>query len=138
MLSAIRQPRDAVGRLLGSRSKNEDAAIVRVPSGFALVQSVDFLTPIVDDPALFGRIAAANALSDIYAMGATALFALNLVCFPEGMDRAVLAEILRGGAEKLTEAGVPLAGGHSIHDREIKYGLAVTGRVEPGRSLIHT
>lgn len=121
--------------LLVGFDAHDDAAVYRMAPDSAVVSTLDFFSPMVDDPLLFGRIAAANALSDIYAMGAVALFALNLVCFPEGMDKAILAEILRGGAQKLTEAGVALAGGHSIHDREIKYGLAVTGRVDPGRVL---
>ena len=100
----------------------------------AIVQTVDFFTPIVDDPVDFGRIAAANALSDIYAMGAKPLLALNLVGFPTGkLGPEVLAEILKGGGEKLNEAGVVLAGGHSIDDPEPKYGLAVTGTVHPDR-----
>ncbi len=114
---------------------SDDAAVYRVSPELAMVSTVDFFPPMVDDPRLFGQIAAANALSDIYAMGATPLFALNLVCFPQKMDKAVLGEILTGGAEKIKEAGAALCGGHSIYDHEPKYGLAVTGQVHPDRIL---
>jgi len=95
------------------------------------VSTVDFFPPVVDDPYAFGAIAAANALSDIYAMGGEPLFAINLVAFPDGLDMSILTEILRGGAEKVREAGAVIAGGHSVSDREPKYGLAVTGTVDP-------
>jgi len=99
-----------------------------------LIQTVDFFTPIVDDPGLFGEIAAANALSDVYAMGGRPISALNIVCFPsQALDLAVLREILAGGLRKLREARVALAGGHSVEDPELKYGLAVTGVVNPAR-----
>lgn len=111
----------------------DDAAVYRISDDAAIVSTVDFFPPMVDDPRLFGKIAAANALSDIYAMGGTALFALNLVCFPQKLDKEILGDILAGGAEKVAEAGAVLAGGHSIYDPEIKYGLAVTGRVHPDR-----
>jgi selenide,water dikinase len=97
---------------------------------------VDFFTPIVDDPFTFGQIAAANALSDVYAMGGTPICAMNIVCFPScSMEIAILREILRGGLEKLREAETVLAGGHSVEDNELKYGLAVTGRIHPERVL---
>jgi len=112
---------------------NADAGVYRLSDDCALVQSVDFFTPIVDDPATFGRIAAANALSDLYAMGAKPLTALNLVGFPSCLEREVLVAILRGGAEKLAEAGAVLVGGHTVEDDEPKYGLAVTGLVDPAR-----
>ena len=100
------------------------------------MQTVDFFTPIVDDPYTFGMIAAANSLSDIYAMGAVPITALNLVAFPiDKLDRSILKDILRGGMDKLAEAGVPLVGGHSIDDLEVKYGMAITGTVHPGRVL---
>jgi selenide, water dikinase len=100
----------------------------------ALVQTVDFITPIVDDPFLFGQIAAANALSDVYAMGGKPLTALNIVGFPrETLDLSILTEILRGGLEKVHEAGAVLLGGHTVNDLELKYGLSVTGRVDPGK-----
>lgn len=121
-------------RVLVGSSGNEDAAVVRFPSGRALVQTVDFLTPLVNDPWRFGQIAAANALSDVYAMGGEPLAAMNIVCFPaKTMDKAVLKGILRGGLDKVQEAGAVLAGGHSVEDPEIKYGLAVSGVVEEGR-----
>ncbi len=98
----------------------------------ALVCTLDFFTPIVDDPYWFGQIAAANALADIYAMGGCPILALNIVCFPkEGLDKSILKEILRGGVEKVREAGAVLAGGHSLDDKEIKYGLSVVGLVHP-------
>lgn len=100
----------------------------------ALVFTVDFFTPIVDDPTDFGRIAAANALSDVYAMGGTPLVAVNVACFPDGdLPPSVLADILLGGREKMDEAGAVVIGGHSVSDRELKYGLAVTGTVHPAR-----
>ena len=95
--------------------------------------TTDFFTPIVDDPRWFGRIAAANALSDVFAMGGEALVALNLVCWPAELDLELLGEVLAGGLEKIREAGAALAGGHSVRDNEVKYGLAVTGMVHPDR-----
>jgi selenide, water dikinase len=123
-------------RLLIGSATADDAGVVRVRDDLALVQTVDFFTPIVDDPYDFGRIAAANALSDVYAMGAEPLSALNLVAFPlERLGPAVLGEILRGGGDVVREAGALLVGGHSIDDPEPKYGLAVTGTVDPARVL---
>jgi selenide,water dikinase len=114
----------------------DDAAVYRLSDEVAMVQSVDFFTPIVDDPRDFGRIAAANALSDLYAMGATPLLALNIVAFSiTGLGRDVLSEILHGGAEIAAEAGVTIGGGHSIDDPEPKYGMVVTGTVHPRRVL---
>lgn len=114
----------------------DDAGVYRLSDELALVQTVDFFTPIVDDPYAFGAIAAANALSDVYAMGARPLTALNLVGFPIGtLDLDVLSEILRGGADKAREAGVTLVGGHTIDDPEPKYGLAVTGTIHPDRII---
>ena len=118
--------------LVGYDSK-DDAAVYRITDELAFVQTVDFFPPMVDDPYTFGQIAAANALSDIYAMGGEVKTALNLVCFPESMDLNVLGDILRGGAEKVAEAGGSLAGGHSIADTGVKYGLSVTGLVDPRR-----
>jgi len=117
-------------------SAADDAAVYRLPGGVTIVQTVDFFTPVVDDPRQFGQVAAANALSDIYAMGARPLFALNIVAFPvRDLPLEILEEILRGGAEKAAEAGIPIVGGHSIDDREPKYGLAVTGILESGAPL---
>lgn len=110
----------------------DDAGVYRLNDELALVQTVDFFTPVVDDPYIFGQIAAANALSDIYAMGATPLTALNIVAFPTcSLDLQILREILAGGAERLQQAGALLVGGHTIEDREPKYGLTVTGTVHP-------
>jgi selenide,water dikinase len=114
----------------------DDAGVYRLNEEIALVQTVDFFTPIVDDPFVFGQIAAVNALSDIYAMGATPITAMNITCFPsKTMDISVLNEILRGGLDKTREAEVPIIGGHSVSDPEIKYGLSVTGVVHPDAIL---
>lgn len=114
----------------------DDSAVYRVSDELAIVQSLDFFTPIVDDPYDFGRVAATNALSDIYAMGARPIMALNIVAFSlENLGREILAEILRGGADVATEAGVVVAGGHSVDDPEPKYGMVVTGLVHPDRVL---
>jgi len=122
--------------VLVDASTGDDAAVYRISEDRALVATTDFFTPIVDDPYDFGRIAAANALSDIYAMGARPLFALNLVAFPrELLDRNILSEILRGGSEAALEAGIAIVGGHSIDDPEPKYGLCVIGEVDPSRMV---
>lgn len=110
----------------------DDAAIVRSPGGELLVATTDFFTPIVDEPELFGRIAATNALSDVYAMGGEPLFALNLVHYPESLGPDILREVLRGGAAVCAEARCPIVGGHSVKAPEMTYGLAVTGRILPG------
>lgn len=114
----------------------DDAGVYQLTEEIALVQTIDFFTPIVDDPYMFGQIAAANALSDVYAMGGRPLTAMNVVCFPAGqMPISVLQEVLRGGLAKLREAAVALVGGHSVEDPELKYGLAVTGLVHPRRVI---
>lgn len=118
--------------LIGYDSK-DDAAVYKVAEDLAIVQTLDFFPPMVEDPYTFGKIAATNALSDIYAMGGTVKTALNIVCFPEKMDLNILGEIMRGGAEKVMEAGGVLAGGHSIADSDVKYGLSVTGTVHPDK-----
>jgi selenide,water dikinase len=118
--------------LLVGLAMADDAAVYRLNPEQAIVTTTDFFPPVVDDPYDFGAIAAANALSDIYAMGAKPLFAINLVAFPDGLDMSILREILRGGAEKVAEAGAIIAGGHSISDKEPKYGLSVTGLIHPG------
>lgn len=121
--------------LVGSNTA-DDAAVYRVSPDLALVQTVDFFTPVVDDPYDFGRISAANSLSDIYAMGATPRLALNIVGFPSGvLPLHYLVDILRGGAEVARLAGVTIAGGHTIDDREPKYGMAVTGTIRPGDQI---
>ncbi len=125
-------PIDDPNVLVGTAT-TDDAGVYRLNDRTALVETVDFFTPIVDDPAAFGRIAAANALSDVYAMGGTPLCALAIACFPEDHDYAVLAEILAGGVEKAHEAGIHVIGGHTVKDPEPKYGLAVTGIVHPHR-----
>ncbi len=113
-------------------STGDDAAVYLLEPNRALVVTTDFFTPIVDDPYQFGQIAAANALSDLYAMGARPLFALNLLAFPRAhLEEGSLAEIIRGGAEKAREAGIPILGGHSIDDPEPKYGLVAVGEVDP-------
>ncbi|MCC2684632.1 MAG: segregation protein [Paenibacillaceae bacterium] len=120
--------------LLVGLDTNDDAGVYRISDELAIVQTVDFFTPIVDDPYDFGQVAAANALSDVYAMGGKPLTALNIVAFPIGkLDKGILAEILRGAGEKVREAGAALVGGHSIDDNEPKFGLAVTGLIHPDR-----
>lgn len=118
----------------------DDAGVYLWPSGPALVQTVDFFTPIVDDPVVYGQIAAANALSDVYAMGGRPLTALAIAGFPlrEGPDLETIRAIFRGGFEKLREAGVTLLGGHTVQDQEIKFGYAVTGEIDPARVLRNT
>jgi selenide,water dikinase len=114
----------------------DDAGVYRISDDLALIQTVDFFTPIVDDPYWFGQIAAANALSDVYAMGGTPKTAMNLVAFPaKTLDLSILRQIIQGGVDKLKEAEVVLIGGHSIEDKEIKYGLSVTGVIHPERVL---
>ncbi|MCK4872624.1 MAG: selenide, water dikinase SelD [Phycisphaerales bacterium] len=116
-----------------------DAGVYRVAPNLAMVQTVDFFAPVVDDPFTFGQITAANALSDVYAVGGEPKTALNIVAFPyEELGGEVLHEILRGGAERVREAGAVIVGGHSVRDTEVKYGLAVTGLVDPARMLTNT
>jgi selenide,water dikinase len=120
-------------RVLVDYRTSDDAGVYEFADRRALVQTVDFFTPVVDDPVSYGRIAAANALSDIYAMGGRPLTALAVTCFPKDADRAILAEIFKGGLQALEEAGVALLGGHTVMDQEIKFGYAVTGEVDPAR-----
>jgi selenide, water dikinase len=120
-------------RLLVGRDGFDDAAVWRISDELAAVQTIDFFTPLVDDAYTFGRIAATNAISDVYAMGGTPAFALNVVAFPKAMPVSLLADILRGGADAAAAAGVVVAGGHSIDDPEPKYGMAVTGFVHPAQ-----
>jgi selenide,water dikinase len=122
--------------LLVGINTGDDAGVFRLREDLAIVNTVDFFTPVVDDPFTYGQIAAANALSDIYAMGGTPITALNLVCWPQaGLPGEMLAEILRGGAEKAREAGAIVVGGHSVADDEVKYGMAVTGTIDPRRII---
>jgi len=117
----------------------DDAGVYKLTEDMAIIQTIDFFTPIVDDAYTFGQIAAANALSDVYAMGGKPLTAINVVCFPaESLDISVLENILRGGLDKMREAGVTLVGGHSIDDTELKYGLSVTGIVHPKRMVTNS
>lgn len=121
--------------LLVGFGTSDDGAVYKLTDNLAMISTLDFFPPMVNDPYLFGKIAATNALSDIYAMGGEVVSALNIVCFPEEEDPAVLGEILRGGAEKVLEAGGVLCGGHSINDKEPKYGLSVTGIVHPDKIM---
>jgi selenide,water dikinase len=124
--------------IIAGMERAEDAGVFKLRDDLAIVQTVDFFTPIVDDPYEFGRIAVANSLSDVYAMGGKPLTALNVVCFPrDSMDLAVLREVLRGGLDIMHEAGVILLGGHTVDDPELKYGLAVTGTIHPDK-VVHS
>ena len=134
MLSAVPVPTDP--RVLVDYRTADDAGVYLLEEGLALVQTVDFFTPIVDDPYAFGQIAAANSLSDVYAMGGVPLTALAIAAFPaKDFDSAIAEAMFRGGYDKLAEAGVSLLGGHTVQDSEIKFGYAVTGRVRPDRVL---
>lgn len=126
-------PRNVSPDLLVGSETLDDAGVFRLDSERALVQTLDFFPPIVDDPLWFGRIAAANALSDVYAMGGTPLTAMNIVGFPKDLDLEILGQILLGGAEKVLEAGAVLVGGHSVQDAEVKFGMSVTGLIHPDR-----
>jgi len=127
-------PRASDPNVLVDASTLDDAGVYRLGPELALVQTVDFFTPILDDPEDYGAVAAANALSDVYAMGGRPLTALNILCFPDSkLSPKILEAILRGGSRVLAEAGVALLGGHSVSDRELKYGLAVTGVIDPRR-----
>jgi selenide,water dikinase len=125
--------------LIVGLEKADDAGVYKLSEDLAIIQTIDFFTPIVDDPYTFGQIAVANALSDVYAMGGKPLTAMNVVCFPiKTLDISVLREILRGGLEKMREAGVVLVGGHSVDDTELKYGLSVTGVMHPSKVITKT
>lgn len=131
-LGELFQTKDYPALLVGL-ARPDDAAVYRLNDSQAVISTVDFFPPVVDDPYQFGAIAAANALSDVYAMGGEPLFALNLAAWPEDVAVELLSEVLRGGAEKVREAGAVVAGGHTVSDREPKFGLAVTGLVHPDR-----
>ena len=122
--------------LLVGLGRSDDAAVYRVSDDMAIVETVDFFPPIVDDPYAYGAIAAANAMSDVYAMGGQVLFALNVAGFPRELPKEIIAAVFKGGADKVREAGGIVAGGHTVVDAEPKYGLCVTGRVHPARILI--
>lgn len=129
-------PLETDPNLLVGRETSDDAGVYRLRDDLALIQTLDFFTPIVNDPYRFGQIAAVNALSDVYAMGGTPLTAMNIVCFPKKtLDKSVLKEILKGGLEKIHEAGALLVGGHSVDDVELKYGLSVTGIIHPDKVM---
>ena len=131
VLSAL--PAQTDPDLLVGFETSDDAGIYRIGSGQALVQTIDFFTPLVDDPFTFGQIAAANALSDVYAMGGRPLTALAVVCFPQEADLTILEQIMRGGLAKMAEAKCTVVGGHSVRDAEMKFGYAVTGLIDPAR-----
>lgn len=126
-------PPQADPNLLVGFDQSDDAGVYKISKDQALVQTVDFFTPMVDDPFTFGQIAAANALSDVYAMGGVPLTALAVVCYPQDGDLAVLSEVMRGGLSKMSEAGCTVVGGHSVRDAEMKFGYAITGLVHPDR-----
>ena len=128
-----RLPRQTDDNVLVGFETSDDAGVYRLSSGVALVQTLDFFTPIVDEPFSFGQIAAANALSDVYAMGGRPISALSIVAFPEKGELEILEEILRGGLAKMAEAGCTIIGGHSIRDEDMKFGYAVTGLIDPAR-----
>ena len=133
-LCGLEFPTDS--NVLVGLDRADDAGVYKVTDDLAIIQTVDFFTPIVDDPYWFGQIAASNALSDVYAMGGVPKTAMNLVAFPlEDMDMSVLRQILQGGLDKMREAEVVLVGGHSVEDKELKYGLSVTGFIHPDRIL---
>tara|TARA_A100001037_G_scaffold212931_1_gene190868 strand:+ start:157 stop:1131 length:975 start_codon:yes stop_codon:yes gene_type:complete len=128
-------PQSKHSSLLVGMENNDDAAVYKLTEETAIVKSLDFFPPIVDDPYYFGSIAVTNALSDIYSMGATPLVGLNIACFPKTMSKDIIGKILLGGYEKANEAGVVIAGGHTIDDPEPKYGLEITGIIKPGNEI---
>src|SRR5438067_195588 len=139
VLSVLRRPvlsEETARNLMVGLGAADDAAVYRISDDLALVETVDFFPPVVDDAWTWGAVAAANAMSDVYAMGGEVMFALAVAGFPREMDKAIVAEVFRGGAEKVAEAGGVIAGGHTVVDNEPKYGLCVTGRVHPDRVLI--
>jgi len=140
LAQVLRPLRDLVTKenhpdLLVGLDRSDDAAVYRINDECAIIQTIDFFPPIVDDPYDFGAIAAANAMSDIYAMGGRVILALNVSCFPDDVPRTVLQEILKGGADKVAEAGGILVGGHTVIDKELKYGMSVLGTIHPDRIL---
>ena len=139
VLAVLRRPTltvDNARHLLVGLDAADDAAVYQLTDDLAIVETVDFFPPVVDDAYTWGAVAAANAMSDVYAMGGEVLFALAVAGFPRELDKAIVAEVFRGGAEKVAEAGGVIAGGHTVVDAEPKYGLCVTGRVHPARVLI--
>jgi len=140
VLAGLKRPAnlspEAERNLLVGLGKADDAAVYRINDDIAIVETVDFFPPVVDDPYTWGACAAANAMSDVYAMGGEVLFAVAVAGFPRDFDKGIITEVFRGGAEKVAEAGGVLAGGHTVVDAEPKYGLCVTGRVHPSRILV--
>jgi selenide,water dikinase len=136
VLAVLKAPGRPAPELLVGLGVADDAAVYRLAPDLAIVETVDFFPPVVDDPYTWGAIAAANAMSDVYAMGGQVLFALAVAGFPREMPKAIIAEVFRGGAEKVAEAGGVVAGGHTVVDAEPKYGLCVTGRVHPDHLLL--
>ena len=139
LLAAVlsRLPKQTDPNVLVGFDTSDDAGIYRIATNLALVQTIDFFTPLVDDPFTFGQIAATNALSDVYAMGGEPVTALSVVCFPPDGNLAVLEQVMRGGMSKMAEACCAVVGGHSVRDAEIKFGYAVTGLIDPQRVLIN-
>ncbi len=139
MAQVLRQlPRNSDKNLIVGLDTSDDAAVYKINDDIALIQTLDFFTPIVDDPYTFGQIAAANSLSDVYAMGGEPKLAMNIVCFPNCLNPDVLVQILKGGYDKVAEAGALLIGGHTVEDEEPKYGLSVAGFVNPNRVLTNS
>lgn len=139
VLGVLRRPAlsvESARNLIVGLGAADDAAVYRISDDLALVETVDFFPPVVDDAWTWGAVAAVNAMSDVYAMGGEVMFALAVAGFPRELDKAIVAEVFRGGAEKVAEAGGVIAGGHTVVDNEPKYGLCVTGRVHPARVLI--
>lgn len=136
VLAALKTPRRVSPDLLVGLGQADDAAVYRLTPDLAIVETVDFFPPVVDDPYTWGAVAAANAMSDVYAMGGEVLFALAVAGFPRDMSNSIIAEVFRGGADTVAEAGGVVAGGHTVVDPEPKYGLCVTGRVHPDRILL--
>src|SRR5438309_4834885 len=136
VLAALKPAGKVKPDLLVGLGEADDAAVWRLGPDLAIVETVDFFPPVVDDPWTWGAVAAANAMSDVYAMGGEVLFALAVAGFPREMAKAIIAEVFRGGSDKVVEAGGVIAGGHTVVDNEPKYGLCVTGRVHPDRILI--
>src|SRR5437867_4799247 len=136
VLEALKPAGRAHPDLLVGLAAADDAAVYRITSDFAIVETVDFFPPVVDDPWTWGAISATNSMSDVFAVGGEVLFALAVAGFPREMSKAIIAEVFRGGSDKIAEAGGVIAGGHTVVDAEPKYGLCVTGRVHPDRILI--
>lgn len=138
VLCHLEENKNTDPNLIVGFNKSDDAGVYKLSPGLALVQTVDFFTPVVDDPYVYGQIAAANSLSDVYAMGGKPLTAMNISCFSCSLDPAILAEILKGGVQKIKEAGAILVGGHTVTDNEVKYGLSVTGLIDPERVVTNS